>query len=170
MDEPTKRGLARAAKVGSQIIDAKWAAAGETTNGWKYTFGGGRAGSDPVLRAVLVKYELGAQLPDQVLYPNTTMDDKGEQLTGARRYVLRFDVGKLPPVATFWNMSMYGSNMLFVENEFGRYSIGSTTDGLKKNADGSLTVVIQKDKPTDSSNWLPSPEGTFNLTLRLYDP
>ena len=170
LDEPTKRGLARAAKAGPQIIDAKWAAAGETTNGWKYTFGGGRAGSDQALRAALVKYELGAQLPDQVLYPNTTVDDKGEQLTGARRYVLHFDAGKLPPVATFWNMSMYGSNMLFVENDFGRYSIGSTTDGLKKNADGSLTVVIQKDKPADTSTWLPAPEGAFNLTLRLYGP
>jgi hypothetical protein len=133
----------------------------ETTNGWKYTFGGGRAGSDPALRAALVKYELGAQLPDQVLYPNTTVDDKGEQLTGTRRYVLHFDAGKLPPVATFWNMSMYGSDMLFVENDFGRYSIGSTTDGLKKDADGSLTIVIQKDKPADTWNWLPAPEGTF---------
>ncbi|MET3970215.1 hypothetical protein ABID62_006306 [Bradyrhizobium sp. S3.9.1] len=103
-------------------------------------------------------------------YPNTTVDDKGEQLTGARCYVLHFDAGKLPPVATFWNMSMYGSDMLFVENEFGRYSIGSTTDGLKKNADGSLTVAIQKDKPADTSNWLPAPEGAFNLTLRLYGP
>jgi hypothetical protein len=64
-------------------------------------------------------------------------------------------------------MSMYGSNMLFVENDFGRHSIGSTTDGLKKDADGSLTVVIQKDKPADTSNWLPAPEGPFNLTLRL---
>ena len=82
LDEPTKRGLTRAAKAGPQIIDATWAAAGGTTNGWKYTFGGGRAGSDPALRAALVKYELGAQLQDQVLYPNTTVDDKGEQLTG----------------------------------------------------------------------------------------
>jgi hypothetical protein len=67
-------------------------------------------------------------------------------------------------------MSMYGSNMLFVENDFGRYSIGSTTDGLKKNADGSLTVVIQKERPADTSNWLPAPEGAFNLRLRLYGP
>ena len=169
LDEPTKRGLTRAAKAGPQIIDATWAAAGGTTNGWKYTFGGGRAGSDPALRAALVKYELGAQLQDQVLYPNTTVDDR-RATVGSRRYVLHFDAGKLPPVATFWNMSMYGSDMLFVENDFGRYSMGSTTDGLKKSADGSLTVVIQKDKPADTSNWLPAPEDAFNLTLRLYGP
>ena len=63
---------------------------------------------------------------------------------------------------------MYSSDMLFVENDFGRYSFGSTTDGLKKNADGSLDIVIQKDEPADTSNWLPAPARPFNLTMRLY--
>jgi hypothetical protein len=93
LDEPTKRGLARAAVIGAQIVDAKWAAAGEITNGWKYTFAGGRAAYDPGLRAALAKYEIGAQLSDQVLYPNTSVDDKGESLTGARKYVLHFEHG-----------------------------------------------------------------------------
>jgi len=84
--------------------------------------------------------------------------------------VLHFDAGKLPPVIVFWNMAMYASDMLFVENDFGRYSIGSTTDGLKKNPDGSLTILIQNDKPADTSNWLPAPAGSFNLTMRLYGP
>jgi hypothetical protein len=170
LDEPTRRGLARAIKVGSQVVDKKWEATGEVTNGWKYTLAGGRAGYDPGLRAALAKYEVGAQLSDQVIYPNTNVDDKGEQLTGARKYVLHFDADKLPPVATFWNLAMYGSDMLFVENEFGRYSFGSTTDGLKKNSDGSLTIVIQNGKPADISNWLPAPAGNFNLTMRFYGP
>ena len=170
LDEATKRGLARAAKVGPQIVDSKWAAAGETSNGWKYTFAGGRAGHDPGLRAALAKYEVGAQLSDQVIYPNTSVDDKGEQLTGAHKYVLHFAADQLPPVSVFWNMAMYGSDMLFIENDFGRYSIGSTTDGVKKNTDGSLTIVIQKDRPADTSNWLPAPAGNFNLTMRFYGP
>jgi hypothetical protein len=170
LDEPTRRGIARAIKTGAQVVDSKWASAGQTVNGWKYTFAGGRAGYDPGLRAALVKYELGAQLSDQVLYPNTSVDDKGEPLSGANKYVLHFDTGKLPPVSVFWNMAMYGSDMLFVENESRRYSIGSTTDGLKKNADRSLDIVIQKDKPSDTSNWLPAPPGDFNLTMRLYGP
>jgi hypothetical protein len=170
LDEPTKRGLARAAKTGAQIVDSKWAAAGETTDGWKYTLAGGRAGHDPGLRAALTKYEVGAQLSDQVIYPNTSVDDKGEALTGARKYVLHFDAGKLPPVSVFWNMALYGPDMLFVENDVGRYSIGSTTDGLTKNPDGSLTLVIQRERPTDASNWLPAPAGSFNLTMRFYGP
>lgn len=170
LDEPTRRGLARAIKTGARIADSKWASAGQIVNGWKYTFAGGRAGYDPGLRAALAKYELGAQLSDQVLYPNTSVDDKGEQLDGARRYVLHFDAGKLPPVSVFWNMAMYGPDMLFVANDFGRYSIGSTTDGLKTNPDGSLTIVVQKDRPDDAANWLPAPAGDFNLTMRLYGP
>lgn len=82
LDAATRRGLARAAKIGPQIVDSKWAATGETTNGWKYTFAGGRAGYDPGLRAALTKYEVGAQLSDQVIYPNTSVDDKGEQHRG----------------------------------------------------------------------------------------
>jgi hypothetical protein len=170
LDEPTKRGLARAVQTGEKIVDQKWAAAGEITNGWKYTFAGGRAGYDPGLRAALAKYEVGAQLADQVIYPNTSVDEKGEPLTGARKYVLHFDADKLPPVSVFWNMAMYGSDMLFVENDFGRYSIGSTTDDLKKRPDGSLDILIQHDKPADTSNWLPAPAGPFNLTMRFYGP
>ena len=170
LDEATRRGLARAVKTGEEIVDRKWAAAGELTNGWKYTFAGGRAGYDPGLRAALTKYEVGAQLSDQVIYPNTSVDDRGEALTGERNYALHFDAGQLPAVSVFWNLAMYGPDRLFVKNDFGRFSIGSTTDGLKPDADGSLTLLIQKDQPANTSNWLPAPAGPFNLTLRLYGP
>ncbi|MCY1187641.1 hypothetical protein D9M73_286440 [compost metagenome] len=64
---------------------------------------------------------------------------------------------------------MYGSDMLFVENDFGRYSIGNM-DNLKADADGSVTLLIQKERPADTSNWLPAPDGPFNLTMRFYGP
>jgi hypothetical protein len=73
----------------------------------------------------------------------------------------------------FWNLAMYGDDMLLVENDQRRYSIGSTTDGLSKSPDGSLTVYLQHDPPGDdaeAANWLPAPEGTFNLTMRFYGP
>jgi hypothetical protein len=58
---------------------------------------------------------------------------------------------------------------LFIENDFGRYPIGSTTDGLKTGADGSITIVIQHQQPDDTANWLPAPAtGPFNLTVRMY--
>jgi len=170
LDNDTRRGLARAIKTGERIIDSKWTEGAEVSNGWKYTFAGGRASHDLALRAALCKYEVGAQLSDQVIYPNCSVDDRNEPLNGARKYVLHFEAEQLPPVSVFWNMAMYGSDMLFVGNDFGRYSIGSTTDGLKKGFDGSLTILIQKDQPPDTSNWLPAPVGNFNLTMRFYGP
>jgi hypothetical protein len=125
---------------------------------------------DLALRAALATNELGAQLCDQVIYPNCAVDERGQPFDGANKYVLHFDAGCLPPVATFWNLSMYGPDMLFVENEIGRCSCGSTTDGLKKNADGSITILIHKVRPSDISNWLPAPSGSFNLTMRFYGP
>jgi hypothetical protein len=66
-------------------------------------------------------------------------------------------------------MSMYDAGELFIENDFGRYSIGSTTDGLTTATDGSITILIQHEQPDDTANWLPAPaSGPFNLTMRLY--
>ena len=68
---------------------------------------------------------------------------------------------------------MYDEDMLFIDNEIGRYTIGSTTDGLLSNKDGSLTIHIGCDRPADenaAANWLPSPAGAFNLTFRFYGP
>jgi hypothetical protein len=172
LDEATKCGLVRAATAAEQIVDAAWQSTGETTNGWKYTLAGGRAGHDLALRAALCKNELGAQLSDQVIYPNARVDDHNQPLDGSNQYVLHFEKGKQPAVSLFWNLAMYAPDMLFIENEINRYSIGSTTDGLKENADGSLTLYLQKDKPAPdkTSNWLPAPAGPFNVTMRFYGP
>ncbi len=100
------------------------------------------------------------------------LDDQGNEFSGANLYVLHFEKDQLPPVAVFWNLSMYAEDMLFIENDLKRYSIGSTTDGLKYNPDGSLTLYLQHQRPTDDtfSNWLPAPKGSFNVTMRLYGP
>ena len=63
---------------------------------------------------------------------------------------------------------MYDNDNFFVENDFGRYRIGSTTEGPKTGPDGSITILTQWDRPPDTSNWLPAPVGAFNLSRRLY--
>jgi len=168
LDEPAKRGLARAAVTAEAIIEDAYANAAEIVNGWRYMMGGGRAGFDYATRAAFAANLTGANVPEEILYPNTRVDDKGQPLNGANRYVLHFDKDKLPPVSVFWNLNMYDEKEFFIENDFKRYSIGSTTDGLKKNPDGSLDILIQKDRPAETSNWLPAPAGSFNLTMRLY--
>ena len=52
-----------------------------------------------------------------------------------------------------------------------RYAIGDRTQGLKKDADGGLTIYIQNDSPGDEkeSNWLPSTtNGSFLMVMRTY--
>ena len=43
---------------------------------------------------------------------------------------------------------------------------------MKKNADGSLTLYIQKDSPgkDKEGNWLPAPNDRIYLVMRLYWP
>lgn len=170
LDEPTKRGLARAVTAANSIIEDAYANSAEVVNGWRYTMAGGRAGSDLALRAALASNLTGANVPEEILYPNVRVDDQGAAFSGANKYILHFDQDKIPPVSVFWNLNMYDEKEFFIENDFKRYSIGSTTDSLKKNPDGSITIYIQKDNPGSEkqSNWLPAPAGSFNLTMRLY--
>jgi hypothetical protein len=80
----------------------------------------------------------------------------------------------LPPVNAFWSVTMYdGKTQLLIENPLNRYLINSPmAPDLKKNADGSLTIHIQKDSPGADleSNWLPAPDGPIYLVMRLYWP
>ena len=82
--------------------------------------------------------------------------------------------GELPPVNAFWSLTVYdGKTQLLVENPINRYLINSPMlPEMKKNADGSLTIYIQKDSPGKDKelNWLPAPKAPFNLTMRLYAP
>src|SRR5271156_2223832 len=81
---------------------------------------------------------------------------------------------RLPPVNAFWSVTMYdGKSQLLIENPINRYLINSPMlPSLKKNPDGSLTFYIQKDAPSadKKSNWLPAPNDTVYLVMRLYWP
>ncbi len=96
LDERGPPGLARAARVAEEIVDSRWQALGETTNGWRYNTAGGRAGHDFALRAALAKYMIGGQLAEQVLYPNCGVDEKDEPLIGTRNVRPAFPEGPAP--------------------------------------------------------------------------
>ena len=105
-------------------------------------------------------------------YAPVYVDADGEPLDGTRRYALRFDTP--PPVGAFWSVTMYDvPEFYLVANPIGRYSIGDRTPGLVTAADGSLTIRIQHDEPTDPvarANWLPAPAAPFRPMLRMYEP
>lgn len=108
----------------------------------------------------------------EAVYAHTFTDADGERLNGSRSYSLRFE--QAPPVESFWSVTMYDTpDYYLVDNPVGRYSLGDRTPGLVYGEDGSLTVVIQRERPDDpagAANWLPAPAGDFRPMIRLYTP
>ncbi|MFI6446321.1 DUF1254 domain-containing protein [Kitasatospora sp. NPDC050543] len=123
-------------------------------------------------RAVAARAGLWGNHAYEAVYLSSHADAEGRQLNGAGVYTLRFE--QTPPVDAFWSVTMYAMPEFYlVENPIGRYSIGDRTPGLVRGEDGSLTIVMQRERPADpaeAANWLPTPEGDFRPMVRLYQP
>ena len=124
-------------------------------------------------RAVIATDLLGANVPRIATYPTSYSDRRGRPLNGRHRYTITFPKGHLPPVRAFWSLTMYKRDNYLYDNEIDRYAVGDRDRGLRRNADGSLTIFVQHAKPRGAkarANWLPAPAGSFHLILRLYLP
>ena len=188
-------GLARAltggADAAKQKIEATLKEGGlaPVVNGWTLTFhmfdynldhlGPGTVddpawkmrdrGASYLARALAARGGLWGNHGYEAAYPMTYTDADGDQLDGHHRYVLRLE--KDPPVDAFWSLTMYDlPDFYLVANPIDRYSIGDRTPGLRRDSDGSLTIVIQHEQPADTSNWLPAPAAPFRPLMRLYQP
>ena len=139
--------------------------------GWRVQRDIGVYGTDYGRRAVVAMFGLGANLPEDAIYPTARADAMGRPFDGGSRYVLHFDKSQLPPVKAFWSLTMYNEKQAFVSNSMQRYAIGSR-DRLRYNRDGSLDIYIQYERTDERkvSNWLPAPPDAFNLMLRAYWP
>lgn len=140
-------------------------------NGWSYTTKAGLYGTDYLQRALITYIGLGANRPQDAVYPTSLKPNVLESYSGANKYVLRFPKGQTPPVKGFWSLTMYDEAMFFVANPINRYSMSVRTNPTYE-PDGSLVVYIQNDSPGPGkeANWLPAPKGKFHLMLRLYWP
>ena len=138
---------------------------------WTFTTKTGLYGTDYLMRALVTAIGLGANRPQDAVYPTSTKDDHDEAYDGANKYVIRFEKGEAPPVEGFWSITMYDTHYFFVANPINRYSI-SPRQNLKSNPDGSIEIYIRKDSPgaDKESNWLPAPADKFILMLRMYWP
>ena len=143
----------------------------KNVNGWLYDTVTGIYGTDYLNRALVTAIGLGANRPQDAIYPMSMKDADGRDYDGANKYVMRFAKGQLPPVKGFWSLTMYDADFFFVANPLNRYSI-SARQKLKANPDGSTDLYIQNESPgaDKESNWLPAPKGRFQLMLRLYWP
>ncbi len=131
-------------------------------------------GEDYLNRTVGVIVGQFGNYPSQAIYPSFQRDINGELLNGSKNnYSITFSEDELPKSNYFWSFTMYDlPNRFLVENSINRYSIGSQTESLKKDKDGSITIYFQKDSPSKDKegNWLPTPDGPFYTVLRIYGP
>ncbi len=115
-------------------------------NGWGYTTKTGIYGTDYLMRALITAIGLGANRPQDAVYPTSLKDAEGRKYNGENKYVMHFREGQLPPAQGFWSLTMYDAKFFFVNNPLNRYSI-SARQNLKSNPDGSTDLYIQKDSP-----------------------
>ena len=172
--------MASAVEPAKAAIKQKLITLGKPVEGWIYVTSGigDRAvyDGDWAQRAAVAVGGILANDPAEAAYAVTRNDSAGQLLDGAKaKYSLTFPAGALPPVHAFWSVTMYdGKTQLLINNPINRYLINSPMlPDLKKNADGSLTLFIQKDEPTDplqKANWLPAPDGPIYTVMRLYWP
>ena len=166
----TDAGARIVADATSKLISER----GKANNGWAVMGSWvGRYGNRYLARAVMTKFGLGANVPQEAQYPVALNDNAGRALNGKHRYRITFAHGQLPPVNAFWSVTMYGSDYFLYANPLQRYTIGNRTAGLHYGRNGSLTIYIQHNppaNPNERANWLPAPSGPFRMMLRLYQP
>jgi len=165
--------LERATADGLKLMNAKLPTLARIANGWQMnTDTMGVYGNYYLKRAIVAMVGLGANQPEDAIYPMLLVDAEGKPLMGQNRYVVHFAKDELPPAGAFWSITMYDAEGFQVPNPLERFAIGDR-DALKFNADGSLDIYIQHDSPGDDkkSNWLPAPaSGMLGVTMRLYAP
>jgi hypothetical protein len=173
-----KAAVLLAMKEGDDKVKKYLSSGMKDINGWKIgSLFGDRSfyKGDWLKRAAAASGGIYGNDSVEAMYPMTRTDAAGKTLDGSKHnYTLTFPAGELPPVNAFWSVTMYdGKSQLLIENPINRYLINSPMlPDMKKNADGSLTIYIQKNSPgkDKESNWLPAPNDTIYLAMRLYWP
>lgn len=173
LDAPTVAGLKRAALDAESVLEHGGRALVPAQPGGTWHVGAGELTSldDWLFRGTTGWRRVCNDDTEELMSPEAHTDDRGVQLSGANAYVIQFPTGQLPP-ARYWRIAMYDAKGGLVDNPLGRAAIGNMAEKVQPNADGSLTVYIQRDAPEKAkeANWLPAPEGDFFLVMRMYQP
>lgn len=171
-DPAVRRALENAPSEAQQLMAWKVPTLARVANHWSMnTDTMGVYGNYYLKRAIVTQLGLGANLPEDAIYPLNLGDEAGRPLDGVNKYTLHFDKDDMPPVNAFWSVTLYDSQGFQVPNSLNRFAVSNWMP-FKYNGDGSLDLYFQNENPGTGkqANWLPAPQGSFNLTMRLYAP
>ena len=172
LDQAVQKALASAPADAQALMKWKVPTLARVVNYWSMnTDTMGVYGNYYLKRAIVAQLGLGANVPEDAIYPLNLGDETGKSLSGTNKYVLHFDKSQLPPVNAFWSVTLYDSEGFQIANILNRFAVSSWMP-FKHNPDGSLDLYFQNENPGagKEANWLPAPKGAFNLTMRLYAP
>ncbi|HEY1234762.1 MAG TPA: DUF1214 domain-containing protein [Candidatus Binatia bacterium] len=172
LDAPTVAGLKRAVLDGETLAayKARDLAPVQPGGTWSFSYDVTNLDNWQQRAGVGFGYVWG-DLGEEILYPTVRKDGSGEDLNGAKKYVLHFGPDQLPP-ARYWRISMYDIEGFFVSNPANRFGIGNMAEKLEPDADDGLTILIQNESPGKDKepNWLPCPKDRFFMVMRMYQP
>jgi hypothetical protein len=173
VDPVVKKALERVPQGAQELMRWKVSSLARVANEWVMnTDTMGVYGNYYLKRAIVAQLGLGANLPEDAIYPMNLGDKSGNPLDGTNnKYTIHFDKAAIPPVNAFWSITLYDKEGYQVANSLNRFAVCSWMP-FQHNPDGSLDLYFQNESPgTDKeANWLPAPKGPFNLTMRLYAP
>jgi hypothetical protein len=139
--------LAHGAAAGLKLMHDKMPTIAGVTNGWQMnTDSIGVYGHYYLKRAIVALIGLGANQPDDAIYPVAISDSDGNSIMAESKYVLHVSKDELPPVDAFWSLTMYDAEGFQIANSINRFAIGDR-DSLSFNGDGSLDLYIQNEHP-----------------------
>lgn len=171
-DPVVQDAIEQAPKAGLQLMAETLPTIARVANGWVMnTNTMGVYGNFYLKRAIVAQQGLGANVVQDAIYPLNIADSDGRTLDGANAYKLHFEKADFPPVAAFWSVTLYDQKGFQVANSLDRFAVSSWMPFVY-NTDGSLDLYVQNESPgaDKEANWLPAPQGPFNLTMRLYAP
>ncbi|WP_406858548.1 DUF1254 domain-containing protein [Alsobacter sp. KACC 23698] len=167
-----QKALETAPRDAQALMTWKIRTLARVVNGWSMnTDTMGVYGNYYLKRAIVSQQGLGANLPEDAIYPLNLADAHGQPLRGDSAYTLHFDRADMPPVQAFWSVTLYDDQGFQVANPLNRFALSSWMP-FRTNPDGSLDLLVQSENPgkDKEANWLPAPKGPFSLTMRLYAP
>ena len=183
LDESTKKGLRRAVVDAMELMEnasQKYASVGhhsKTVNQWVWapTNWGRMAESSDFFGRAATQCMVGIveHWVEEATKLRAFNDIEGNPLNGSNNYLIHFNKDQIPHPKAFWSITAYNDTYNLIDNEAKIWCLGDYTKTMKYNADGSLDIYLQSQKPEGDKalNWIPTIQGDdFNLFFRAYLP